>query len=312
MLDLTDLLSDAADREVPSSLRPFEDLVRTRDTRRRRRSVVASLAVVAIVGGAAVALARPGHPASSRLVDDPTPSPGPASTCDPTAMDLSLHWAVSSAGLLGTLTAKNATGTTCALLRKPWVYLLDADGNRVSVQTAQFSDGRYGDDRLPPGDSATSMLTWSSWCGGDVTHRFEITWDEGATVLPPAKVTSEGEDKPLCNGFSSGITSTWFEGLSPATPQQRDQLTVSGTFELDGGPYPGHALAQPGFVDLTADSGRSYHVQTTQDGRFALEVAPGHYAITGGSGSDAACSLPVQITVTDHDVAGVALHCAIP
>ncbi|MCU1602256.1 MAG: hypothetical protein JWO22_2965 [Frankiales bacterium] len=47
-------------------------------------------------------------------------------------------------------------------------------------------------------------------------------------------------------------------------------------------------------------------------GRFAVSGAPGRYTVTGGSESGSPCSTPIEITVEDHGVAGVAAHRAIP
>lgn len=60
---------------------------------------------------------------------------------------------------------------------------------------------------------------------------------------------------------------------------------VSGRFVTMGGPYPGLTMPNSGEVVLTDTTGRTYTTTSGSNGRWAVDVPPGSYAVTGrGSG----------------------------
>jgi Protein of unknown function (DUF4232) len=141
-----------------------------------------------------------------------TPSPGPSAgrTCAPGDVALTLTWTQTDHGLTGSLKATNTTSAACDLAVKPAVYPLDSGGRRLPVLNAVSAEGYAGPSRLLAGASATSALSWSSWCGAKASNRAEVDWNTGT-----ATVSVTGPTTPACvSGGASNISSNWFTPLS--------------------------------------------------------------------------------------------------
>ena len=314
MPDLTDLLADEASRQVPTQLRPFEDLVRSRDARRRRRLAVSGVAAVALIGSAVVVLAQPGSTRPDRLVTDPTPRP--YARCAPSDLRMSATWAQTQQGaLIGLLTATNPTGSACELLTRPSIFPLVEGGQRAAVQSGSWSDARWGDEALLPGESASAFLHWSSWCGPKGVGQLEVGWPLGRTGAPSiVTIETTGSRQPTCTeGSPAWAGADWFEGLaaSPSFGHTLSPLTVSGLLELVGGPS-GLALARPGRVSLTKGD-EVVIADTDESGRFTAEVTPGTWTVTATSPSynsgEGRCFAQEPVRVAEHGVSGVRVVC---
>jgi hypothetical protein len=155
-----------------------------------------------------------GGPINTGPVNPPVPgatSAGPVCTTDELA--LTMTWTAAGTGLRGTLTARNTGGVACNLAIKPAIYPLGPDRVRLDVTTVMTAEGYAGPSLLPPGATASSTITWSSWCGAQADSGAQIVWDgqgEG-----PATISVTGPTTPSCvNGTSGNISSTWFGPLS--------------------------------------------------------------------------------------------------
>jgi hypothetical protein len=141
----------------------------------------------------------------------PSPSDGPV--CQSADVSLSLTWTAAGTGLRGTLTARNVGGFACDLAIKPAIYPLGPDRVRLDVTTVMTAEGYAGPSLLQPGASATSNITWDSWCGAKADSGAQIVWDGQGDGPPTISVT--GPTSPSCvNGKSGSISSTWFSPLS--------------------------------------------------------------------------------------------------
>jgi hypothetical protein len=144
------------------------------------------------------------------LVPSPPTSAAAGAVCTPDDVSLSLSWSATASGLRGTLTARNISGVACDLAVKPAVYPLDANRTRLDVPNVTSAEGYAGPSRLLPGASASSTITWNSWCGASADAGAQIDWGTG-----PATVGVTGPTTPSCVGGKSGnISSTWFSPLS--------------------------------------------------------------------------------------------------
>ncbi len=56
---------------------------------------------------------------------------------------------------------------------------------------------------------------------------------------------------------------------------------VSGRFVTEGGPYPGLTMPNSGKVIFIGATGRTYTTSSGSNGRWAIDVPPGSYAVTG-------------------------------
>lgn len=141
-----------------------------------------------------------------------TPSAGPSTgrTCTPGDVALTLTWTRTGHGLTGSLKATNTTSAACDLAVKPSIYPLDSAGQRLPVLNAVSAEGYAGPSRLLPGASATSALSWSSWCGSTASDRAEVDWNTG-----PATISVSGPTTPACvSGGAGNISANWFTPLS--------------------------------------------------------------------------------------------------
>ena len=109
---------------------------------------------------------------------DPSPLlPGGSGTagpsgpvCTPADVDLALTWSEDNGRLTGVLTATNHSSAACDLAVKPAIYPLGTAGTRLPVQNVASAEGYAGPSGLAPGASATSTVTWMSWCGAKATE----------------------------------------------------------------------------------------------------------------------------------------------
>jgi Protein of unknown function (DUF4232) len=152
-----------------------------------------------------------GGPTDTAPVNPIVPSPTSAGAlCLPTDVTLTLTWTSSGSGLVGTLTANNTGGIACDLAVKPAIYPLGANRVRLDVPNITSAEGYAGPTRLLPGATASSTLSWNSWCGPKADSGAQVDWGSG-----PATVTVNGPTSPSCvNGKSGNISSTWFGPLS--------------------------------------------------------------------------------------------------
>jgi hypothetical protein len=290
--------------------------VRARDVRRRRRLAVSGVAAVALLGAAVAVVAQPGATRPSRLVTDQ--SPRPFTRCAPSDLRMSANWARTDDGeLIGLLTATNPTGSACDLLLKPWIYPLLDDGSRAMLQYGQTLEGRYGDNALLPGESASAVLHWAGWCGAHASGRLEVGWGlEGGGTIATVTVDAGGQRQPTCvPGTPSWAGADWFTGLAPypTTGAPSGPLSVTGLLEMAGGPG-GADFAVPGRVRLS-NGADTVIADTDASGTFTAQVAPGTWTVTGTSpsysDSRGTCFTQDPVQVTGHSVSGVRVLCSM-
>ena len=132
--------------------------------------------------------------------------------CAPADLTLTVSWTKTGTGLSGTITAHNISSSACNLAVKPAVYPLDANGKRLDVQNISTAEGYAGPSNLNSGATATSTLTWASWCGPQAGAKAEVEWGAGTAT---AEVIAGNPTVPSCvNGKSGAISSSWFSPLA--------------------------------------------------------------------------------------------------
>jgi hypothetical protein len=155
------------------------------------------------------AVSGPAHSAPG-LVSPNEKAPSAGVVCQPGDVALALTWTATSSGLQGTVTARNTSSIACDLAVKPSVYPLDAKRVRLPVQNIMSAEGYAGPSRLLPNATASSTITWPSWCGAKADSGAQIDWGVG-----PVTVTVTGPTTPSCvSGQSANISSGWFSPLS--------------------------------------------------------------------------------------------------
>jgi hypothetical protein len=86
--------------------------------------------------------------------------------------------------------------------------------------------------------------------------------------------------------------------------------TVTGKFEMCGGPAPGRCALVSGLVTLTS-RGETYSTRTHADGKWSFEVRPGSYVVTGHASGGGAARRSVVVTAGEV-VTGLNLTIPIP
>jgi hypothetical protein len=178
-------------------------------------SAPAAAGASSAAGGEIAGPGAVGGPINTAPVSPVTPGPSPAAgpVCTTDELALTMTWTAAGAGLRGTLTARNIGGIACNLAIKPAIYPLGPDRVRLNVSTVMTAEGYAGPSLLQPGATASSTITWNSWCGAPADSGAQIVWDgqgEG-----PATISVIGPTSPSCVGGKSGsISSTWFGPLS--------------------------------------------------------------------------------------------------
>jgi hypothetical protein len=124
---------------------------------------------------------------------------------------MALSWTSGAHGLTGVLKVVNHTAGDCDLAVKPAIYPLDAAGHRLAVQNINTAEGYAGPQRLRAGASATSTISWTSWCGAKAGEQAEVDWGNGVGTVDVAA----GPTTPACaSGTPASISSGWFTPLS--------------------------------------------------------------------------------------------------
>jgi hypothetical protein len=147
-----------------------------------------------------------------------TPNVVPSTAvCAPADLTLTVSWTKTGTGLSGTIQAHNISASACNLAVKPAIYPLDANGKRLDVQNISTAEGYAGPSNLNPGATATSTITWASWCGPQAATKAEVEWGAGTATADVNNGAADGArpTTPSCvNGQSGPISSSWFGPLS--------------------------------------------------------------------------------------------------
>ncbi len=102
---------------------------------------------------------------------------------------------------------------------------------------------------------------------------------------------------------------------TPASEQRPlTTFTVTGRMISVGGPIGSSADPAPGTITAANDAGVVFaQVQTEEDGRFEISLAPGTYLLTGRSSfyqsGQVDCEAEDEIVVVNGDLPGVDVHC---
>jgi hypothetical protein len=94
--------------------------------------------------------------------------------------------------------------------------------------------------------------------------------------------------------------------------------TVSGTFRMVGGPYPGLNELVPGIVTMSPAKNNRQHavrIVVTTSGRFSTRVGVGTWSVSGRTPKDDHSETPcggTRITVTNHQTVRVSVQCDVP
>ena len=131
-------------------------------------------------------------------------------TCRPDEVTLTLTWGAPTSTLEGRLTARNTSAAACDLLVKPSITAIGADGKPVSAIASM--EMKTGPQRLLPGASASSTITWSGWCGGRTSGPIVVDWGTGKiSVTPTGQIPTTSCAVPSA---SSAVSAGWFDPLS--------------------------------------------------------------------------------------------------
>ena len=144
-----------------------------------------------------------------------TDGPSAGHTCTPDELALSIVWTESGTSLTGTLTAKNKATAACNLLVVPIVVPLDASGQPLDVRNVTTAIGAVGPQRLLPGATAASHLTWSMWCQRTIGGSAQVSWGNG-TATASVQHDAFTPTHTACpdNTAASTLSSTYFSPLS--------------------------------------------------------------------------------------------------
>lgn len=112
-------------------------------------------------------------------------------------------------------------------------------------------------------------------------------------------------------GSAKIIRATYRDATEAAT---RPVVEVSGVLQMVGGPPGAEPAPAPGTVTARGEDGQLVWVETDEQGRFVLRLAPGTYQLTGRSpqyqngGRDCAADDPVVVEQADLGDIQVACH----
>jgi hypothetical protein len=338
MPELHDLLTEEANRQQPTSNRPFTDLVKTR--RRRDRTVrFAGVGVVGALAIAGVALAGTftGGGGHTAVVGDGEPSPtltqsvADTHLCDIRGLDISLDWvSLDNGSLKGTLVAKNTGDSACRLTGKPQVIPLLDDGKTAGVRQGQSLE-KGSDVVVPTGYVSSATVTWDSWCSATTGFSGKLmvsvngngTVDPAVVTITPtnhagsADGTLSGRLHPACTAGANSdsfMHVTFFGGAfdpAPLVPPVPG-AAVSGTLELVGGPAGNSSRGVQGTVTATSTDGRTQSAIVGSSGEFTFHLTSGTYTVTGTSpmynSGQGTCRADQPVTV-DGPTGGVIVAC---
>ena len=94
--------------------------------------------------------------------------------------------------------------------RRPAITALGPDGKAVTAISSL--EMKTGPQRLLPGASASSTITWSGWCGGQTGGPILVAWGTGnSSVTASGQIPTASCSTPPA---SSAISSGWFDPLS--------------------------------------------------------------------------------------------------
>ncbi len=161
--------------------------------------------------GSGSAVGGPTNGGGPLIPNRPAPLPSAGRTCTPADLAMAIAWTKTATGLTGLLKVTNHTTTACDLAVKPAVYPLGSDGKRLDVQNVMSAEGYAGPSQLLPAATATSTLSWPSWCGAGAGDRADVDWGSGTATVNVAP----GPTTPACSsGAPNNISSGWFGPLS--------------------------------------------------------------------------------------------------
>jgi len=108
----------------------------------------------------------------------------------------------------------------------------------------------------------------------------------------------------------------------PAAPRHHSYGTVTGTYEMEGGPIPGPGKQPPirplsGTITFRAQGSPPVRVHANASGRFTVRLAVGTYRITARSGAIRgpglnSCVRPDTVTVRPRHISHLTLVCIVP
>jgi hypothetical protein len=167
-------------------------------------SIVAPSVAPSPTSPSAASLA-PATAAPTPKVPSATATPAEIGACASDALTARITaWEGAAGSRIGDVTVHNTATTACRLPSAPSIQLVDGSG-RVLIDGKGAATG--GTVRLAPGETVTTLVQASNYCGKPPTAPVRIAFDLGAGGRLLADPPSPTDDTvPPCNGPTVGAT----------------------------------------------------------------------------------------------------------